>query len=113
MLGRSEATLTAHTRVMTTDDQPHRWGARTEPGPDEALVHSQALPPQNDQDYRQLEQHYRRSAQYAAMVARYPQLRHWISACSTGDLVGDPPGDTGQHGLPGVVLQWDRSHGES
>jgi len=99
--------------VMTKEDQPHRGGAWTEPGSDEALVHGQPLSMQNDQDYRQLEQHYRRSAQYAAMVARYPQLRHWISTCSTGDLVGDPTGNPDQHGLPGVVLQWDRSHGES
>ena len=97
---------------MTTEDQRHLFGPRPAPGPDEGLVPGQPLPAQTDQNYRQLEQHYRRSAQYAAMVARYPQLRHWINACSNADLVGQPPEEPQQHAVPGVVLQWDRSHGE-
>jgi hypothetical protein len=57
---------------MTTPDHSPQVGARPEPWPDGELVHGQQLPLQSDQDYRQLEQHYCRSAQYAAMVSRYP-----------------------------------------
>ncbi|NDC35236.1 MAG: hypothetical protein EBZ51_07595 [Synechococcaceae bacterium WB9_2_112] len=98
---------------MTTEDQRHLSGTQPDPGADEGLMHGQPLPAQTDHDYRQLEQHYRRSAQYAAMVARYPQLRHWISHCSNVDLVGDPAETPIGHAVGGVVLQWDRSHGES
>lgn len=45
---------------------------------------------QPDQDYRQLEQSYRLSAQYAAMVQRYPALKHAIEACQQSELVSDP-----------------------
>ena len=72
-------------------------GARPDPWPDGDLVHGQQLPLQCDQDYRQLEQHYRRSAQYAAMVSRYPLLRHWIDACRHSELVANPqPGSQQQ-----------------
>ncbi|MEB3307201.1 MAG: hypothetical protein VKK98_03515 [Cyanobacteriota bacterium] len=48
--------------------------------------------------YRQLESRYRQSAQYAAMVERYPLLRSSIASCDHADLIGDQ------------LLQWDRSH---
>jgi hypothetical protein len=97
---------------MTTADHSRPTGARPEPGPDADLVHGQQLPLQSVQDYRQLEQHYRRSAQYEAMVSRYPLLRHWIDACRHSELVADPQPGSQQQGPPGIVLQWDRSHGE-
>jgi len=97
---------------MTTEDQRHLSGTQPDPGADEGLMHGQPLPAQTDHDYRQLEQHYRRSAQYAAMVSRYPLLRHWIDACRHSELVADPLQGSQQQGQPGIVLQWDRSHGE-
>jgi len=97
---------------MTTADHSRPTGARPEPGPDADLVHGQQLPLQCVQDYRQLEQHYRGSAQYAAMVSRYPLLRHWINACRHSELVADPQPGSQHQGQPGIVLQWDRSHGE-
>jgi hypothetical protein len=60
------------------------------PRPDPALVHGEQPCMQPDQDYRQLEQSYRHSAQYAAMVQRYPALKHAIEACQQSDLVSDP-----------------------
>jgi hypothetical protein len=87
-------------------------GARPDPWPDGDLVHGQQLPLQSHQDYRQLEQHYRRSAQYAEMVSRYPLLRHWIDACRHSELVADHQPGSQQQGQPGTVLQWGRSHGE-
>ena len=65
----------------------------------------------SDFDYRALEQHYHQSPQYAAMVARYPQLRHWIDACGNAELVDDAQQAPTEQ--PAVVLQWDRSHGEA
>jgi len=44
-----------------------------------------------DLDYRLLEFSYRQSAEYAAMVERYPLLRSWITACESSELVGHPP----------------------
>ncbi len=44
---------------------------------------------QPDQDYRQLERSYRHSPQYAAMVQRYPVLRHAIQDCQQAELVSD------------------------
>jgi len=44
-----------------------------------------------DLDYRLLESSYRQSAEYAAMVERYPLLRSWITACESSELVGHPP----------------------
>ncbi len=89
---------------MTTAKNPRR--AR----PDPALVHGDQMCMQPDQDYRQLEQSYRHSAQYAAMVQRYPVLRHAIEACRQAELVSDQ-----QSSLPalhGPQLHWHRSHGE-
>ena len=80
--------------------------------PGDGLVHSHQLPQQSDQDYRELERQYHRSAQYAAMVSQYPQLRHWINACRRSPLVGDAPEQAKHHTPKGIVLQWDRSHGE-
>ena len=81
---------------MRTDDQHKRPG--------------QLLAQQSDMDYRTLERHYRQSPQYAAMVARYPQLRQSIEACGTAELVDDAPSSTVDQ--PAVMLQWERSHGE-
>ena len=106
------STLIARSLLMTTTDHSPQAGARPEPWPDQDLVHSQQLPLQSDQDYRQLEQHYRRSAQYAAMVSRYPQLRHWINVCRHSELVADHLPGSQQQDHQGIVLQWDRSHGE-
>ena len=106
------STLIARSPLMTTADHSPPMGARPEPGPIADLVHGQQLPLQSDQDYRQLEQRYRRSAQYAEMVSRYPLLRHWIDACRHSELVADPLPGSQQQGQPGIVLQWDRSHGE-
>jgi hypothetical protein len=66
---------------------------------------------QPDEDYRVLESSYRQSAEYAAMVERYPLLRSWITACASSELVGHPPAIAGAE-EPGVTLQWERSHGE-
>ena len=66
---------------------------------------------QPDEDYRVLESSYRRSAEYAAMVERYPLLRSWITACASSELVGHPPAIAGA-AESGVTLQWERSHGE-
>ena len=82
---------------MTTDNPQERPG----------LLLSQA----SDFDYRTLEQKYHQSSQYAAMVARYPQLRHWIDVCGDAELVEDGSPSPIDH--PAVVLHWDRSHGEA
>lgn len=57
--------------------------------PDAALVHGDQGGMQLDQDYRQLEAGYRDSPQYAAMVQRYPALKHAIEACQEDELVSD------------------------
>jgi len=41
--------------------------------------------------YRRLEQTYYQSAQYAAMMERYPLLRSSIAACRSMALVSDAP----------------------
>lgn len=61
--------------------------------------------------YRDLEQGYRCSAQYAAMQRRYPQLRFWIARCHPSDLVGGSMPQTMPSENPSA-LHWDRSHGE-
>ena len=66
-----------------------------------------------DQDYRLLEHDYHQSAAYAAMVERYPLLRRTIAACRDKALVGHPKVLHSSEQPPGVVLQWERSHGES
>jgi hypothetical protein len=62
--------------------------------------------------YRDLEQGYRCSEQYAAMQRRYPQLRFWIARCHPSDLVGDPPPQA-RPPQGSTALNWERSHGES
>jgi hypothetical protein len=66
----------------------------------------------SDSAYRDLEQGYRCSEQYAAMQRRYPQLRFWIAHCQPSDLVGGSPPQTMQSENPSA-LHWERSHGES
>lgn len=44
-----------------------------------------------DRHYRQLEQKYHHSPQYAAMVQRYAVLRHSIEVCQRPELVGSKP----------------------
>ena len=61
--------------------------------------------------YRDLEQGYRCSEQYAAMQRRYPQLRFWIARCHPSDLVGDPPPQA-RPPQGSTALNWERSHGE-
>jgi hypothetical protein len=61
--------------------------------------------------YRDLEQGYRCSEQYAAMRWRYPQLRFWIPRCHPSDLVGDA-GTTEAQAEQSSALVWERSHGE-
>ena len=55
------------------------------------LVSGEQQSMQQDLDYRLLESTYRQSAEYAAMVQRYPLLRSWITACESSELVGHPP----------------------
>ena len=66
---------------------------------------------QPDQDYRQLEQSYHHSAQYAAMVQRYPVLKHSIKACQQSELMGEQESLL-LPSLDGPELYWERSHGE-
>ena len=44
-----------------------------------------------DRHYRQLEQKYHHSPQYAAMVQQYSVLRHSIEVCQQPELVGSKP----------------------
>lgn len=59
--------------------------------------------------YRQLERAYYQSAQYAAMVERYPLLRSSIAACRSMGLVSDAPPSAPR---AAAHLHWERSHGE-
>jgi hypothetical protein len=59
--------------------------------------------------YRQLEQTYYQSSQYAAMVERYPLLRNSIAACHSMELVSDAPAPVSRGA---AHLHWQRSHGE-
>ena len=69
------------------------------------------MQPGSDLDYRRLEHHYHHSAEYAAMVERYPLLRRSIADTRGARLEGHPA--TGlRTDESSVVLQWDRSHGE-
>jgi hypothetical protein len=98
---------------MTTPNN-HRAARRTPRGersrPDTTLVHGDQACMQPDQDYRQLEASYHHSAQYAAMVQRYPVLKHAIEACQQAELVGD------QHSLLPAIqapqLHWQRTYGD-
>lgn len=60
------------------------------PGQGTELVAGEQPSMQPDQDYRLLQATYRQSAEYAAMVQRYPLLRSWITACESAELVGHP-----------------------
>ena len=91
---------------MTNEQHPR--------GPDSGLipVSGDAHTMSSESAYRDLEQSYRCSEQYAAMRQRYPQLRFWIARCDPSDLVGGLPPQT----VPcesQSALHWDRSHGES
>ncbi|WP_438982859.1 hypothetical protein [Vulcanococcus sp.] len=81
---------------------PNTQGA---PQPDPALapVPSDHAAMESEATYRELEQNYRHSVQYAWMQERYPRLRYWMQRCKPSDLVGGP---TSQ-------LQWERSHGDT
>jgi len=99
---------------MTTTNiyRAARRNARSERSrPDPALVHGDQAWMQPDQDYRQLEASYHHSAQYAAMVQRYPELKHAIEACQQNELVGDQQSLL-LSSLDGPGLHWQRSHGE-
>jgi hypothetical protein len=75
------------------------------------LEHDQQLLAVVNQAYRQIEKAYRNSIDYQAMVRRYPQLQRAIGRCSQADWVGGTP--PWRHSdRSGVLLQWDRSHGE-
>jgi hypothetical protein len=66
-----------------------------------------------EQHYRQLEWTYYQSAQYAAMVERYPLLQSSIAACRSMALISDACSPAGpSHPTAASDLQWERSHGE-
>lgn len=69
-----------------TSDQP----ARRHLALAAELVSGEQQSLQQDPDYRLLESSYRQSAEYAAMVQRYPLLSSWITACESSELVGHP-----------------------
>ncbi|MDI9405259.1 MAG: hypothetical protein QM522_01010 [Chitinophagaceae bacterium] len=81
-----------------SNDRQHAWPDDLHP-----LVTNQEI------HYRLLERNYRQSAQYAAMVERYPLLKQSIETCQQGDLIGDASPSSQ---LTAVHLEWDRSHGE-
>jgi hypothetical protein len=58
-----------------------------------------------DRHYRQLEQKYHHSPQYAAMVSQYPVLRHSIEICHQPELVGSKP-DLLSSGLEASWVNW-------
>ena len=55
------------------------------------LVSGEQQSMQQELDYRLLESSDCQSAEYAAMVQRYPLLRSWITAGDSSELVGHPP----------------------
>ena len=60
--------------------------------PEQALVAGEQQDCQPaDRHYRQLEQKYHHSPQYAAMVQRYAVLRQSIEVCQRPELVGSKP----------------------
>jgi hypothetical protein len=83
------------------------------PDPGLTLVPGDGAPMESESSYREREQRYRSSEQYAAMQQRYPQLRFWVSRCPGAELVG---GTTDRDGTPPlqspVSIVWDRSHGD-
>jgi len=98
---------------MTTTNN-HRAARRSSRGErsrlEPALVHGDQACMQPDEDYRQLEQSYHHSAQYAAMVQRYPVLQHAIETYRKAELVGDQQSLLAK--VHGPQLHWQRSHGE-
>jgi hypothetical protein len=58
------------------------------PDPGLTLVPGDGAPMESESSYREREQRYRSSEEYAAMQRRYPQLRFWVSRCPGSDLVG-------------------------
>ena len=84
---------------------------RRVPDPGLIPVSGDAHTMSSESAYRDLEQGYRCSEQYAAMQQRYPQLRFWIARCHPSDLVGGSPPQTAPGESRG--LHWERSHGES
>ena len=95
------------TRLTVTTEQN-----RGELDPGLTPVSGDATTMTSESAYRELEQGYRCSEEYAAMQRRYPQLRFWIARCHPSDLVGDPPPQA-RPPQGSTALNWERSHGES
>jgi hypothetical protein len=107
-MGLQRSRQTSPTLPMTTADNQHHQRPRN----DTALVHGDQPCMQADQDYRQLEQRYRHSAQYAAMVQTYPVLKHAIQDCQQTELVSDHRNPLESTPIHCPQLNWQRSHGE-
>lgn len=58
------------------------------PDPGLTLVAGDGAAMESESSYREREERYRSSEEYAAMQRHYPQLRFWISRCPGSDLVG-------------------------
>ena len=67
---------------MTTEDTDRV------PDPGLTMVAGDVAAMDSESSYREREQRYRCSAEYAAMQRSYPQLRFWVSRCPGSDLVG-------------------------
>lgn len=83
------------------------------PDPGLTLVAGDGAGMESESSYREREERYRSSEEYADMQRRYPQLRFWISRCPGSDLVG---GTADRDSVPPlqspVSILWDRSHGD-
>jgi hypothetical protein len=78
-----------------------------------ALVAGDGAAMESESSYREREERYRSSEEYAAMQRRYPQLRFWISRCPGSDLVGETADRDSAPPLQSPVsILWDRSHGD-
>ena len=91
---------------MTTEDTDRV------PDPGLTMVAGDVAAMDSESSYREREQRYRCSAEYAAMQRSYPQLRFWVSRCPGSDLVGGAI-DASPLSTPDSSILWDRSHGES
>ena len=91
---------------MTTEDTDRV------PDPGLTMVAGDVAAMDSESSYREREQRYRCSAEYAAMQRCYPQLRFWVSRCPGSDLVGGAI-DASPLSTPDSSILWDRSHGES
>jgi hypothetical protein len=91
---------------MTTEDTDRV------PDPGLTMVAGDVAAMDSESSYREREQRYRCSAEYAAMQQSYPQLRFWVSRCPGSDLVGGAI-DASPLSTPDSSILWDRSHGES